>query len=59
MHITFWIDLNAPDAADVLAGERQGESEPEIADDAWLPYESKMVRGSLTAQPMIHTFSLS
>ena len=44
MHITFWIDLNAPDAADVLAGEPQGESEPEIADDAWLPYESKMVR---------------
>ena len=56
MHITFWIDFNAPDAADILAGEPQGISEPKIVDDAWLPYESKMVRGSLTVQPMIDTF---
>ena len=44
MHIMFWIDLNAPDVADVLAGEPQGVSEPKI-DDAWSPYESKMVGG--------------
>ena len=44
MHIMFWIDLNAPDAADVLAGEPQGVSEPKI-DDAWSPYESKLVSG--------------
>ena len=44
MHIVFWIDLNAPDAADIFAGEPQGVSEPKI-DDAWSPYESKMVSG--------------
>jgi len=34
MHIMFWIDLNAPDVADILVGEPQGVSEPKI-DDAW------------------------
>ena len=38
----FSIDLNVPDAADLLAEEPRGASEPKI-DDAWSPYESKMV----------------
>ena len=42
MRIMFWIDLNAPDAADVLTEELRGTSEPKI-DDAWSPYGSKMV----------------
>jgi hypothetical protein len=41
-HIMFWIDLNAPEAADLLTEEQRGSSEPKI-DDAWSPYESKMV----------------
>ncbi len=42
MHIMFLIDLNVSDGADVLAEEPRGASEPKI-DDAWSPYESKMV----------------
>jgi hypothetical protein len=31
-NIMFWIDLNAPDAADVLTEESRGTSEPRIAE---------------------------
>ena len=49
MHIMFWIDLNAPDAADVLTEEPRELK----TDGAWSPYESKMVSiESLTLQPM-------
>jgi hypothetical protein len=40
--IMFWIDLNAPDAVDVLTDELRGTREPKN-NDAWSPYESKMV----------------
>jgi hypothetical protein len=36
-------DLNAPDTTDILTDESRGASEPKI-DDAWSPYESKMVK---------------
>ena len=39
----FWTDLNAPDTTDILTEELRGASEPKI-DDAWSPYESKMVK---------------
>lgn len=42
MLIMFWIDLNAPDAVDVLSDELQGTREPKN-NGAWSPYESKMV----------------
>ena len=42
MLIMFWIDLNAPDAVDVLTDELQGTREPKN-NNAWSPYESKMV----------------
>lgn len=41
MDIIFWIDLNAPDMADVLTEDSQNASELKI-DDSWSPYESKM-----------------
>ena len=39
----FWTDLNAPDTTDILTDESRGANELKI-DDAWSPYESKMVK---------------
>ena len=54
MLIMFWIDLNVPDAVDMLTDELQGTREPK-KNSAWSPYESKMVgiNPLLTLRPLI------
>jgi len=43
IHLIFWIDLNAPEGADILDEEAQGRTSRPKTSEAWSPYTSKTV----------------